>query len=509
MEANPNRISKIIVLGGGSAGFLAAVTLKRKLPRLEITVIRSKELGIIGVGEGSTALFPNFLHGYLRILPSDFVIEALPTFKLGTKFIWGPRQAGFNYPFQIQMAGRMVHLPKPNGFYCRGELGPVCLASALMDANTVFEVRPDGKPALTADTAYHIENVNFVKYIERAAERLGVKVEDDLIESAERRADGGVAALMAKSGRRFEADFFVDCSGFKSYLIGEVMGEPMVDYSSSLFCNRAIVGGWERQPNEPIRPYTIAQTMNAGWSWQIEHEHRINRGYVYCPAFISDAEAEAEFRKANPRLGDTRVVHFISGRRRDGWVKNVCAIGNSYGFVEPLEATALSAICRMCMTMTDQLMESDCVNYPTTSLAYNKRFTKTWDAIRWFLAMHYKFNTRVNTPFWEAARNDVNVGDAADFLEYFQQVGPSYKNANELLYGTDVFNHEGYLTLMVGMNVPYEQNYNPSEQEWSLWWQTQNQFRQRASRAMGVKQALEMMRSPGWTYDYSFYPEVS
>lgn len=508
METNPNRIAKVIVLGGGSAGFLAAITLKRKLPQLEVKIIRSKELGIIGVGEGTTALFPNFLHGYLRIFPADFVNEAKPTFKLGTKFIWGPRAEGFNYPFVVQMAGRTGNLPKANGYYCREELGPVCFNSALMNANTLFEVRPDGKPVMAADTAYHIENVNFVEYLERVAERLGVIVEEDLIHTTERADDGRVAALIAKSGKRHEADFFVDCSGFKAYLIGEIMGEPLIDYSSSLFCNRAIVGGWERT-NETIRPYTVAETMQSGWSWQIEHEHRINRGYVYCPAFISDAEAEAEFRARNPKVGQTRVVPFVSGRRRNGWVKNVCAIGNSYGFVEPLEATALSGICQMCKTMTDQLIESDCVNYPGTSAAYNRRFTKTWDSIRWFLAMHYKYNTRLDTPFWRAVRADVNVGDSAEFLEYFQQVGPSYKNANELLAGTDVFNDEGYLTLMVGMNVPYQKTYQPSTQEWNFWWQTQNQLKQRASRAMGVKQALQLMRSPQWQYDYSFYPAMS
>ena len=210
----------------------------------------------------------------------------------------------------------------------------------------------------------------------------------------------------------------------------------------------------------------------------------------------------------NPRLGDTRIVHFTSGRRRCGWVNNVCAIGNAYGFVEPLEATALSIIGKMCMKLTDQFIETDCMNYPGSAAVYNRRFTTIWDSIRWFLAMHYKFNNRVDTPFWQAAQKDVNVDGCAAYFEYFQQVGPSYRNANTLLQGIDVFNDEGYLSLLVGMKVPYQHAYTPNNVEWKFWWQQQEQLKARAGRAMGVLQALDMMRSPGSRYDYSFYPAI-
>ncbi len=152
--------------------------------------------------------------------------------------------------------------------------------------------------------------------------------------------------LRLESGRRETADLYLDASGFASVLLGKALGEPFVSYDKTLFCDRAVVGGWDRKDPEDmvIKPYTTCETMNCGWCWQIEHENRINRGYVYSSGFISDEEAEKEFRMKNPKVGPTRIVRFVSGRYRNVWVKNVVAVGNAGGFVEPLEATALGAM---------------------------------------------------------------------------------------------------------------------------------------------------------------------
>lgn len=164
-----------------------------------------------------------------------------------------------------------------------------------------------GGPVLHDNLAYHFENEKLVRYLEGYAQGLGVVVRDDTVESV-RRDEGGVAGLVLASGQVAVADLYVDCSGFASALLSAAMGEPHVDYGASLFCDRAVVGGWDRS-NEPIHPYTTCETMPDGWLWQIEHERRINCGYVYSSGFVSDTDAEAEFRcAAGGRLRPRREV---------------------------------------------------------------------------------------------------------------------------------------------------------------------------------------------------------
>lgn len=319
-------VKRVLVVGGGSAGFLAAITLKTRLPELDVAVIRSKEIGIIGVGEGSTVVLPSHLHGYLGIDQGAFYRRADPLWKLGIRFLWG-RRPYFDYAFGHQLDTQYQLLPKGTGFYCdEGPFDYVGIPSGLMTHNAIFVRQATGQPLIEPHFAYHIENENFVAFLETHALDIGVRIVDDTIVEV-RQDDHGVAGLKLAAGTVAQADLYVDSSGFVSLLLSKTLGEPFRSFKSSLFCDRAVVGGWPRA-EEPIQPYTTAETMNAGWCWQIEHEKRINRGYVYSSSFLTDAEAETEFRAKNPKVGPTRVVKFISGRYERSWVKNVVAIGN-------------------------------------------------------------------------------------------------------------------------------------------------------------------------------------
>src|SRR5204863_2733497 len=191
-------------------------------------------------------------------------------------------------------------------------------------------------------------------------------------------------------GATASADLFIDCSGFYSLLLGKAFAEPYTSFRNALFCDRAVVGGWDRT-DEPIKPYTTAETMESGWCWQIEHEHKIIRGYVYSSAFISDEDAEREIRAKNPKIGKTRIIRFVTGRYARGWVKNVVGIGNATGFVEPLEATALGMIAVQSQQLADTLSDSDLRPTPTQVANYNAYHAENWDTIRGFIALHYKF----------------------------------------------------------------------------------------------------------------------
>jgi tryptophan halogenase len=491
-------VDNVLVLGGGSAGFLAAITLKYRLPNLPVTVLRSPDIGIIGVGEATTAALPIHLHDYLKLDMGDFYKLAEPTWKIGIRFLWGKRSY-FDYIFGYQLDTKYDILPKCTGFYCaEGPTDYTGIGSALMTRNAVWPRQPDGRPVITSDFAYHIENKKFVGYLETIATRLGVAVQEDTVLEVLQN-EAGVAGLRLASGGTKTADLFVDSSGFRSLLLGQTLKEPFISFRPSLFCDRAVVGEWTRD-EEPVKPYTTAETMNAGWCWQIDHEHHINRGYVHSSDFMSEADAEAEFRAKNPKIGATRIVRYKSGRYERGWVKNVVAIGNASGFVEPLESTGLGAICGQSQALAETLVDSDRQPRPTLVRQYNKRHARDWDTIRKFLCIHYKFNTRLDTPFWQACRADADLGDAVEIVDYYKENGPSVAWRKVLLQPGDQFDMEGYLSLLVGQQVPYKKTYVPSERDLAAWDNIRQNVYHRVSRAYNTAEALQMIRSPGWVW---------
>jgi tryptophan halogenase len=232
-----------------------------------------------------------------------------------------------------------------------------------------------------------------------------------------------------------------------------------------------VVGGWARAADEPIKPFTTCETMNAGWCWQIEHETRVNRGYVYCPAFVSDDEAEREFRAKNPKVGPTRIVRFVSGRYRDGWAKNVAAVGNASGFVEPLEATALGVIAMQARLIAGSLIDADREVRPTQIAQFNTHHRRLWDNIRGFLAVHYRFNRRLDTPFWRECHEHVDLAGAAELVEHYRENGPTNFWSPTLLDPVEPFKFGGYTTMRVGMRVPYRRTGAVPPADWEHWHQ--------------------------------------
>jgi tryptophan halogenase len=309
----------------------------------------------------------------------------------------------------------------------------------------------------------------------------------------------GIRALILEDGRRLEADLFVDASGFRSELLGRALAEPSRSYDRSLFCDRAVIGGWPRT-EEPIKPYTIAETMDAGWCWQIEHEHWINRGYVYASRFISDEEALAELLRKNPKIANVpRVVKFRSFRHERFWIGNVVGIGNASGFVEPLEATALQVICVQTSTLADGLVDSMQEPTPTMIDFYNRYNTAQWDDIRDFLAVHYKYNRRLDTPFWRACHQETALCGADEIVRYYEENGPTALLSGIILHPTNSFGLDGYLALLVGQRVPFAKTYHPSPAEAKVWRDRMAQLgRDAATKALSVEECLQALRRAGW-----------
>jgi tryptophan halogenase len=262
-----------------------------------------------------------------------------------------------------------------------------------------------------------------------------------------------------------------------------------------------VVGGWERT-SEPILPYTTAEQMDAGWAWQIEHEHHVNRGYVYSSQFISDEEATAEFLRKNPQAPSSpRIVHFRSGCYRRLWVDNVVAIGNAAGFVEPLEATALMIVCSHSQSLVNFLIHSKLEPTPSMIQLYNEVTKGTWHETRDFLGLHYKVNLAPNTPFWQHCRADTDLSGIGGLLEFYEENGPTGFCRYRMPASQSDFGIEGYFVMLVGNKVPHRKRHQPTVQELSIWEAHRTAHMTKAITALSVKEALACIRRPNWQWD--------
>ncbi len=407
------------VIGGGTAGWLTALALKKRFPDLAVTLVESPDIPIIGVGEATTTLMPPFLHQELGLDIVSLFERVKPTFKLGIKFEWGERD--FCYPFGDTDPLRAAA--------CDGNLDQQSLTGMLMLANRIApQLLPRQK------FAYHLDNAPFVAFL--AENAAGIAHERMTIDQV-MVSHGQIDCL--RGARELRFDLYVDATGFRSLLLEEALHSSFIDYSSSLFCDRAIVAAVP----STMQPYTTAETMNAGWCWRIPVHHEDHRGYVHSSRFLDEESAIAEMRAKNPGMGEPSIVRFRSGRHRDFWLQNVVAVGNSYGFVEPLESTALHMVIVELAYLVAVLAGEIDLAFANESLALH------WDFLRWFLAIHYKFNRRLDTPFWKTARAETNSSGLDEAIARFREgvIDSGFQ------VGDPAFGYSGVQLLLLGQRV--------------------------------------------------------
>ena len=289
----------------------------------------------------------------------------------------------------------------------------------------------------------------------------------------------------------------IDVPFFEDLKIHLHTGAKKDDFTSPIY----LMGGWPRT-DEIIKPYTLAETMDAGWCWQIEHETFINRGYVYSSGFISDEAARDEFMRKNPKIAsEPRVVKFRSGRYQTMWQGNVVGIGNASGFVEPLEASALQVIILQSRTLADCLEDSICEPTPGVVSVYNRLIGDAWDDVRDFLAVHYKFNTRLDTPFWQAARSDIGLGGGEGVVEFYRENGPSTLGKTVLLSPNNGYGIEGYYAMLLGQKVPHQKPHKTHPRELGIWQARCGEFAAAAAQGFTVREALDLIRRPDWEWN--------
>ncbi len=368
-----------------------------------MTLIESSQEAPIGVGEGTTPTMIPFLHGFLGFEIAEFLAEVQPTWKLGVRLDWGRRGvAPWFFPFA---APAMV-----DSYVRTGDINHSGLAAALMGASAGLHeigLPPEGRSLVERlPIAYHIDNTRLLCFLRKMLARHGVVCVDARLVDSIRHPDGSLASVRADDGRAFAFDLFVDCSGFRSALLGSAMGVAFDSYESSLFCDAAMVASAPHRFD--MQPFTGADTMDAGWCFSVPQIEDDRRGYVFSTAQLTPDAAAAELRLHCPGIGEPRLVRFRTGRRRRWWHHNVVAVGNSYGFVEPLLATSLHLIAHEAALVVASLDDWRRFRRPAEHL--NVHVASIWESIRAVIATHYRYNEQRDTPFWRQVHRETDLG---------------------------------------------------------------------------------------------------
>ncbi len=458
MAAAPVR--SVLIVGGGTAGWMAAAVLAKALGRaLSITLIESDEIGTVGVGE---ATIPQIHHvnRFLGFDEKDFIRATQASFKLGIQFNdWARRGDSYIHAFgDIGMPLGMLPFYQ---YWLRGRAGgrEAQLWDYSINARAAAENRFQpleriGSSRLTGTRyAYHFDAGLYGKYLRRFAESAGVVRKEGKVADVVLNGETGfINAVALENGDRLAADFFIDCSGFRGLLIEGALRAGYEDWTHWLPCDRAVAVPCEH--GDAFRPYTQASAQSAGWQWRIPLQHWVGNGHVYCSRHMSDDEATAVLLEnvEGKILAEPRVIRFVTGMRKELWRKNCVAIGLSSGFMEPLESTSIhliqSTVNRLISMFPDQSFD------PVLIEEFNRQSRFEFERIRDFLILHYHANEREDSNFWKECRA-MGIPDALRAkVDLFRASGRIYREHEEL------FTETGWLQVLLGQHIE-PQGYHP------------------------------------------------
>lgn len=451
---SPNPVRNIVVVGGGTAGWMTAAALAKVLEgNANIRLVESEEIGTIGVGEATIPHIAEFNRA-LEIDENEFIRATQGTFKLGIEFVnWG--QVGDRYTHGFGFVGQATQALPFHHFWLR--MAKAGKASSL-DAYSINTVAPHqakfmrarkdlvGSPMADIAYAYHFDAGLYARFLRGYAEKRGVvRTEGKIAQVAQRAEDGFIEAVVLESGERIAGDFFIDCSGMRGLLIEQTLHAGFDDWSHWLPVNRALA--MPSESTEPLLPMTRSTAHSAGWQWRIPLQHRIGNGHIYCSSFMEEDEATDILLKNvdGKPLAEPRPLRFTTGRRKQFWIKNCVAVGLSSGFLEPLESTSIHLV-NTAISRIISLFPSAGFNQVDID-EYNALTHWEYERIRDFLILHYKATVRDDSEFWNYCRTMTVPDGLRQKMDLFRSNGRVHRD------GLELFAESSWLQVMVGQGI--------------------------------------------------------
>jgi tryptophan 7-halogenase len=455
---DPHALRRIIIVGGGSAGWMTAAALVNALGRAcEFILVESEEIGIVGVGEATIPPIKIF-NNALGISEADFMRATNGSFKLGIEFVnWG--QQGHRYPhpfgtygvdfdvvslFQYWLKARAAGDPTP--------LEDYSMAWAMSKKGKFDQpMRDPTRVQSTFDYAYHFDATLYGQFLRKYAEARGVRrIEGRVVEATQDSETGFIKQIILGDGQRIEGDFFIDCSGFRGLLIEETLHTGYEPWTHWLPCDRAVAVPSEKSAD--FTPYTRSTAHDGGWQWRIPLQHRTGNGYVYASPYVSEDQAVTTLlaNLDGKPLADPRFLRFTTGRRKKAWNGNCLAIGLSAGFLEPLESTSLhliqTSITRFLALFPDRTCDS------LSSDEYNRITKEEYEGIRDFIILHYHATTRDDSELWRYCQSMVVPDNLSWKIAHFRKFG------RVVSAGPELFRNHAWLSVMVGQGIQPERH---------------------------------------------------
>lgn len=455
---NRDRLRSVAIIGGGTAGWMTAAGLSSMLGQtgLEITLIESEQLGVVGVGE-ATLPHIRLFNETIGINEAEFMAATSATFKLGIEFVdWGRKGDSYIHPFgDYGLARRGVDFHQ----YWRKmaespQTGPIDTYSLPIVACRHGKFQPPAEdPRALSSTyryAYQFDAIKYAPFLRKHAEARGVtRIEGKVIDVNLDKMDGKLTSVRLENGTTYAADLFIDCTGFFGLLIEKTLETGYERWTDWLPCDRAVAAPC--QSAGPLLPYTRATADTAGWRWRIPLQHRTGNGHVYASAFTTDAEAEDALTQnlEGPLLANPRQLRFTTGKRRKLWNRNCIAIGLSGGFLEPLESTSIYLIQEGITKLLELFPQTD--EFTPETKEYNRLMDLEFERVRDFLILHYVATARDDSPFWNHARTMPIPDSLAAKLDLFRRRGRTVR------YDHGLFLPPSWIAVMLGQGIVPEQ----------------------------------------------------